>query len=117
MFDIETEDHDHYSIIRLSGEIGLGDAVAFTRQIQAIVARHDVPQYLLDLDRITHMDNAGLGVLVSFSTQLQGHGRRFVLLRPNARVVQLLTNAQIESFFPTCDSEAELKRFGKNRQY
>ena len=57
------------------------------------------------------MDNAGLGVLVSISTKLQGRGRRLVLLNPAPHVAQLLKDAEIEGFFPTCESEEELKGY------
>lgn len=114
MFTVTAEDGDHYSVLRVSGEVGLADAVEFTRQMQEQLTAHKAPQYLLDLNEVSRMDKAGLGVLVSLSTRLQGSGRRFVLLCPSPRVTALLTHAQIESFFPTCESEAELKRFGKN---
>jgi len=116
VFEIEARDRDHYAVFRITGEIGLADAVDFTHRMQELLASHPASQYLLDLNQVSRMDNAGLGVLVSLSTSLQGRGRRFVLLQPRPHVMQLLGNAHIESFFPTCDSEAELKRFGKAAQ-
>ncbi|MDO5483952.1 MAG: STAS domain-containing protein, partial [Desulfovibrionaceae bacterium] len=80
MFEIKAENRDHYAVLRLSGDIGLADAVNFTRQMQQLLLNYNAPQYLLDLNSIRRMDNAGLGVLVSLSTQLQGRGRRFGLL-------------------------------------
>lgn len=112
MFEIEAQDRDHYAIFRITGTVSLADAVDFTHRMQSLLTTHPASQYLLDLNQV-RMDNAGLGVLVSLSTSLQGRGRRFVLLQPDSHVLQLLHAAHIESFFPTCDSEAELKQFGK----
>ena len=91
MFDLQAELYNKIIILRLTGDILLADVV--------------------DLSRAGRMDNAGLGVLVSISTKLQGRGRRLILLCPAPPVAQLLKDAEVEGFFPTYESEEELKGY------
>ena len=72
---------------------------------------HPRQQVVLDLSQAGRMDKAGLGVLINLCFQLQGRGRRLVLLNPAPHVAQLLKDAQIDGFFPTCEREEELKGY------
>lgn len=111
MFDLQAESHNNVDILRLTGDVLLPDVVEFNRRMEEGMAASNVPQAILDLSQAGRMDNAGLGVLVSISTKLQGRGRRLVLLNPAPHVAQLLKDAEIEGFFPTCESEEELKGY------
>ncbi|WP_022655720.1 STAS domain-containing protein [uncultured Desulfovibrio sp.] len=111
MFDLQAESHNNVDILRLTGDVLLADVVEFNRRMEESIAASNVPQAVLDLSQVGRMDNAGLGVLVSISTKLQGRGRRLVLLNPAPHVAQLLKDAEIEGFFPTCESEEELKGY------
>ena len=109
MFDLQAERHGTAAILRLKGDVLLGDAVEFNRQMQAHMSSPQIMQTVLDLSTAGKMDKSGLGVLVSLSTRYQSRGRRLVLLNPAPHVAQLLKEAEIEGFFPTFDSEEELK--------
>lgn len=109
MFHLQAESHKKVTILGLTGGVLLPDVAEFSRQLEGYLLAPDISQVILDLSRAGKMDNAGLGVLVSASTKGQGRGRRLVLLMPAPHVAQLLKDAEIEGFFPTFDSEEELK--------
>ena len=111
MFDIQTEQHGNIFIMRLLGSVLLPDALQFSKQLTALTASSSISQAVLDLSQVTAIDKAGLGVLVSMSTRYRGGGRRLVLLAPAPHVVQILKDAQIEGFFPTFDTEQELRGY------
>lgn len=110
MFDLQAELYNKIIILRLTGDILLADVVEFNQQMKNHIAAPDIAQ-VVDLSRAGRMDNAGLGVLVSISTKLQGRGRRLILLCPAPHVAQLLKDAEVEGFFPTYESEEELKGY------
>lgn len=109
MFDLQAESHKKVTILRLTGDILLPDVAQFSLQLEGCLLAPGISQVVLDLSHAGKMDNAGLGVLVSASTKGRGRGRRLVLLTPAPHVAQLLKEAEIEGFFPTFDSEEELK--------
>lgn len=111
MFDLQAELYNKIIILRLTGDIFLADVVEFNQQMENHIASPDIAQVVVDLSRAGRMDNAGLGVLVSISAKLQGRGRRLILLCPAPHVAQLLKDAEVEGFFPTYESEEELKGY------
>ena len=111
MFDLQAELYNKVIILRLTGDILLADVVEFNQRMENHITASDIAQAVVDLSRVGQMDNAGLGVLVSISTKLQGRGRRLILLCPAPHVAQLLKDAEVEGFFPTYESEEELKGY------
>lgn len=109
MFELKSELHGRILIIRLLGSVLLPDAITFDQQLSQHLATPTITQAILDLSLVKNIDKAALGVLVGISTRYRGGGRRIVLLAPAPHVVQILKDAKIEGFFPTFESEEELK--------
>lgn len=63
---------------------------------------------LLNVEHVSFMDSAALGILALYSNQLKCEGRRLVLLRPQERVREILTIANIPAIIPICLSEDDL---------
>lgn len=108
MFSLHEETHASTMILHLSGEIVLPHTVSFDTEISKYFQTPRIKQYVLDLEKVSKMDRAGLGVLINASTKLQRHGSRLVFLSPSPTVAQLLYDTETEGFFPTCDSLAEI---------
>lgn len=109
MFAFDAEAQKNFVILRLTGEVLLPDAPEFQRQLEKHSLAPHCKQTVLDLSLVRKMDAAGLGVLISISTMLQGRGRRLVLLCPAKHVTELIRKSEVESFFPTFENEEELK--------
>lgn len=63
---------------------------------------------LLNVEHVSFMDSAALGVLALYSNLLKCEGRRLLLLRPQERVREILTIANIPAIIPICFSEDDL---------
>ncbi len=109
MFELKPELHGKILIIRLLGSVLLPDAIMFDKQLSQHLSTPHLTQAILDLSLVKNIDRAALGVLVGISTRYRGGGRRIVLLAPAPHVIQVLRDAKIEGFFPTFESEEELK--------
>lgn len=108
MFALQAEQQKNFVILRLTGEVLLPDAPEFQRELEKHSLAARINQTVIDLSLVRKIDTAGLGVLISVSTLLQGRGRRLVLLCPAKHVMELLKKSEIESFFPTFENEDEL---------
>lgn len=97
--------------VALNGDVTLTDIASFNDALREHSKTPGIRQLVLDLAGLGQMDLAGLGVLVSLNTSMQRYGRRLVLQRAPAQVEELLREAEIEGFFPLCESEEELKGF------
>lgn len=97
--------------IILSGTVHLDDVISLNDVLRKHSKTPGIKQLVLDLGSVSEMDISGLGVLVSLNTSMQRYGRRLVLQRTPPPIEKLLEQAEIEGFFPMCESEEELKGF------
>lgn len=97
--------------IVLSGDVLLNDVVLFNNTMREHSKTPGISQLVLNLSRVGNMDASGLGVLVSLQTSMQRYGRRLVLLAPAPHVEQLMKEAEIEGFFPVCETEEDISEF------
>lgn len=111
MFTLQAESHKNVVVLRYLGDMQLPDVPQFSRQLDEHLLAPGIKQVVLDLSHVGKVDTSGLGVLVSASTKSRGHGRRLVLLMPAPHVADLLKKVEIEGFFPTFDTEEELKGY------
>lgn len=111
MFALEpTQDGPTLSLL-LTGEVLIRDVVPFNDTLRDYSKKPGVTQLVLNLSQVKKMDASGLGALVSLNTSMQRYGRRLVLLAPAPHIEKLMKEAEIEGFFPVCESEEELKEF------
>ncbi len=75
-------------IVSVEGEVDLCAAPLFEESL-AIAAATDVPAIVLDLDRVSFMDSAGVHVLLQFSISEQNRDR-LTLTRGSSQVQRLL---------------------------
>lgn len=111
MYALEPKIQNTTLTLLLTGDVTLEDVVSFNNVMREYSKKPNITQLVLDLGSVKSMDQAGLGVLVSLNTSMQRYGRRLVLLHLAPHVEQLLEDAEIEGFFPTCESEEELRGF------
>ena len=111
MFELVPEIQGSTLSLLLRGEVRFEDVVAFNDAMREHSKTPKISSLVLDLSEVKGMEKAGLGVLVSLNTSMQRYGRKLVLLRPSPIMQNLLLEAEIEGFFPTCESIEELKGF------
>lgn len=111
MFALEPQQEGTTLSLLLTGEVLIKDVVPFNDTMRDYSKKNGLAQLVLNLSQVKRMDAAGLGVLVSLNTSMQRYGRRLVLLAPAPHIERLMIEAEIEGFFPICESEEELKEF------
>ena len=112
-------DEGNVSVVELSGEFTLGrsnlsrpldlhghhlEDLAMT--LGALLERSSV-RIVLDLDKVRFMDSAGLGDLVAWKKRALQLGGDVRLIRPQARVRDVLELTALTRVFRIFDSEAE----------
>ena len=115
MFSLEETSDGKTLNLELKGEVLLRDVVSFNDQMRECSKRSGVNQIVLNLSQVKKMDFSGLGALVSLNTSMQRYGKRLVLLAPAPHIEQLMKDAEIEGFFPVCETEDELKEYKPGR--
>lgn len=74
-------------------------------QIALDQAFQTTPQsVILDFSDVTHIDSAGLGLLMLSHKKFSEHGMRFIIAAPPGPARQILSLANMGQFFPICDS-------------
>lgn len=111
MFELTPETQGATLSLHLTGSVLLPDVVSFNKVMREYSKLPNITQIVLDLGSVEKMDHSGLGVLVSLNTSMQRYGRRLVLSHIAPHVEKLLVEAEIEGFFPTVESEEELRGF------
>ncbi|MDR1855630.1 MAG: STAS domain-containing protein [Desulfovibrio sp.] len=111
MFSMTAENHRKVVLLRLTGNVDFADATDLEARLGNELLAPGVKQLILDLSNVGNIDKAGLGAIVSARTLGEGKGRRLVLLAPAPHIKQLMKDADIEGFFPTYDSEEELRGY------
>ena len=111
MYALEANTTGSTLTLHLTGQVLLDDVASFNTVMREHSKTPGIGQLVLDLGAAGRMEVAALGVLVSLNTSMQRYGRRLVLLSLAPHMHQLLRDAEIEGFFPTCESEEELRGF------
>lgn len=86
--DIDIVERDGTVVVVLEGEIDLCAAPEFEASLTRLGAGHSKP-IVVDLDRVSFMDSAGVHVLLQFSLA-RGNGNRLALAGGSPQVRRLL---------------------------
>ena len=91
--------HGDHATIHIGGEIDL----ATCPHLQAIVVDlidHGCHHLIVDLDRVSFLDCAGIRVLIDARRRVQEHGGSLRLVRPRPPVSRVLTLTGMTTVFP-----------------
>jgi anti-sigma B factor antagonist len=105
-----TDIQDKVAIVRLSGNITLGEASGQLRDVvrQTLAAGHK--SVLLDLGGVAYIDSAGLGELVGAYATASNQGATLKLLNLQKKVEGLMQITKLTTIFETFEDEAEAVR-------
>jgi anti-sigma B factor antagonist len=94
------------TILTLSGQLVLDDGdLAFRKKIHELVERGRT-KVVVDLDAVTYIDSAGIGMVVSKLKTLRERGGDMKLLNLNMRGLRVFGITKLMFVFDTFDSEA-----------
>jgi anti-anti-sigma factor len=100
---INCYEQDGTMVISLKGELDLAGAPALAL---AIIDALELggPRVLIDLDRVTFLDSAGLRTLRAAQKLCEERGCDFAIATPPAPVVRVLELAGVDGYIPCRDS-------------
>jgi anti-sigma B factor antagonist len=96
--DIEIVERDGVVIVTLEGEVDLCAAPELEATLNRVAAT-DASSIVVDLDRVSFIDSAGVHVLLQFSLA-RGTGARLVLTRGSRQVQRLFEVTGVERYLP-----------------
>jgi len=95
------------SILDLSGKITIGEGDVILREEVNKLLEADRKNILLNLDKVTYMDSAGIGELVACFKRASEAGAKLKLLNPSGRVSDLLSLTKLQQVFEIYAEEKE----------
>jgi anti-sigma B factor antagonist len=103
---LAVQDHGDHATIQVGGEIDL----ATSPQLQAVLVDlvdRGLHQLIIDLEQVSFLDCAGIGMLVDARRRVQEQGGSLTLVRPRPFVRQVLALTGMTTVFPIDSSTGE----------
>lgn len=95
------------AVVDLSGKITIGEGDVVLRDRVHALLEEGKKRILLNLEKVSYMDSAGIGELVACYKRAREKGGTLKLLKPSGKVQDLLQLTKLEEVFETFDSEKE----------
>jgi anti-sigma B factor antagonist len=96
---LAVQDHGDHAMIKVGGEVDL----ATSPQLQAVLVDlvdRGLHQLTIDLEQVSFLDCAGIGMLVDARRRVQEHGGSLKLVRPAPLVRRVLEVTGMTAVFP-----------------
>src|SRR4026209_1583031 len=100
-----TRDIGKVTVIDLNGKITIGKGDLILKDAVEAVLKAGKTRILLNLDKVSYMDSAGIGELVACYKRVREKGGIMKLVNPAGKVQDLLALTKLEVFFETHSSE------------
>ena len=107
----------NFTILEIQGRVVGQDALVLKtmleEHIQGLEAQNGAPMLIFNMKGAQTMDSAGLGVLITTSTQIRQNGGRTALVNVNKGIRRMLIRTNLTSLFefPKNLAEAIAKSF------
>ena len=96
---LNTKKVDGHIIVEASGRIEFGPSCLQLRELTKRVTPDGGRYFVLNMSGISHIDSAGLGLLLSIYATIRNQGGDLKLLNVGARVQELLKITQLSQVF------------------
>ena len=97
----------HVSVVDLSGKITIGEGDVALRNVVQEILDTGQKDILLNLEKVSYMDSAGIGELVACYKRAKEKEGSVKLLNPSGKVYDLLSLTKREEVFDTFKDEKE----------
>ena len=102
-----TREMGKVTVIDLNGKITIGKGDLILRDTVDGVLKDGKKRILLNLDKVSYMDSAGIGELVACFKRVVEKEGVMKLVNPAGRVQDLLALTKLDEYFETYQSEGE----------
>ena len=97
----------HVSVVDFSGKITIGEGDVVLRNTVQDLLESGKRNILLNLEKVSYMDSAGIGELVACYKRAKEKEGTVKLLNPSGKVYDLLSLTKLEEVFDTFTDEKE----------
>ncbi len=97
----------HVAVLDLAGKITIGEGDVILREKVMEILDSGQKNVLLNLEKVSYMDSAGIGELVACYKRSKEKGGTVKLLKPSGKVLDLLQLTKLEEVFDTFNDEKE----------
>lgn len=97
---------DGVAVFDVSGRLCAGGATAVLRNAIKECLEDGTTRLVINVADLSFIDSSGLGELITSHTSVQNRGGSMNLLKPSARIKDLLRMTKLTAVFPTFDDEA-----------
>ena len=111
ILDVETEQGDGISHVRLRGELDLS-TVGKVQEELGRLDQHDAGIVLLDLSRLTFLDSTGLRAVVAAAERAREQDRRFVVVKGPEPVQRVFEITRLEERLEMVDDPSAVDSTG-----
>ncbi len=109
MFEIQTDNKNVFTVVRLSGELTELDVDRLTETL-ADVAYGELARVAVDLSGLKTIDSSGLSALITVVTRARLTQGRVVLVAPSPFVSGVLGVTRLDKWFDMCDTMADAEQ-------
>ena len=95
----------HVAVLDLVGKITIGEGDVVLREKVLDLLEAGEKNVLLNLEKVSYMDSAGIGELVACYKRSKEKGGIVKLLKPSGKVLDLLQLTKLEEVFDTYTDE------------
>lgn len=99
--------YGNVAVVDLSGKITIGDGDIVLREKVTELLDGGEKNILLNLEKVSYMDSAGIGELVACYKRAKENQGNVKLLNPSGKVYDLLQLTKLEEVFDTFKDEKE----------
>jgi len=99
---------DDILIVRLKGDIDMAVTESLRADIDGALLKNGCRHLLLDMSEVEFMDSSGLGLILGRYKRVASSGRRLFIVRPRARVKQLMEMAGVTDLIPIYTSQRQV---------
>ena len=93
----------NFTLLEIQGKVIGQDALVLKtmleEHIQALEAQSGIPTLIFNMAGTQSMDSAGLGVLITTSTQIRQNGGRTLLINVNKGIKRMMIRTNLTSLF------------------
>ncbi|MYA71865.1 STAS domain-containing protein [Candidatus Poribacteria bacterium] len=93
----------NFTLLEIQGKVIGQDALVLKtmleEHIQELEAQGGIPTLIVDMSKALTMDSAGLGVLITTSTQIRQNGGQTMLVNVNKGIKRMMIRTNLTSLF------------------
>ena len=96
---MQVQDLDGVVVVAVAGELDLATMPRFRDRLVRVISEHPGATMIIDIDGITTIDDAGLGVLVGALRRARVHGGDIALVCTNEELRELFALTRLDRAF------------------